>query len=352
MPNKNIYPERITYYGVLMSSRISLVNDCGFRMERRLMRENIISDHTAYFDEARQNMHLLQYSEADEGFVNDREGILKKGEYNFILTCEENPRLIYADTSIHHSALANGKKVLASGCLFFDSGDLIAISNNSGHYCPTDDEMLGIIKALYRASSGTLVSYYSYCSDPSSLYLVKELINVESISQASPVLSYRGRLQDKANEQAAKSSYDNSQDKANEQVAKSSYYNSQDKANEQVAKSSYYNIQDTADEQVAKSSYYNIQDTADEHAAQSGSKNIQDKDDAQAATSGHDSKIVASSDIKPYVEKGRHFGRGLQASKLEHYRYLLGVHGITFFERDAPLAECSASSSVSKQPTS
>ncbi|BCA94701.1 hypothetical protein TUM19329_10620 [Legionella antarctica] len=96
------------------------------------------------------------------------------GEYNFVLTCQEEPKLL-CDKTLNHSYLANGKKILAGGSLVFKDGILIEITNNSGHYRPTDAEMLSVIRILYSASRGTLINYISYCTSEPKIYSVAEL---------------------------------------------------------------------------------------------------------------------------------------------------------------------------------
>ncbi|STX27609.1 Uncharacterised protein [Legionella beliardensis] len=110
-------------------------------------------------------------------------GAVLHGEYLFVLTCENPPKLL-CDKPTHHSYLANGKKVLAAGTLIFDRGALLKLTNNSGHYQPTDSEMLPAIKALYMASGKMLEIYESFSSSPPRAYLVKELINSANFAEA------------------------------------------------------------------------------------------------------------------------------------------------------------------------
>ncbi|MBL7479499.1 hypothetical protein [Legionella bononiensis] len=182
---RNTYPETITYFGQVIRSRLSMKSN--FKIERKAMRILSFDDpDNFYLSPEKQELHALKYSEKLQTFVTSSDTFLINNQYNFILTCEQNPRLIVSE-SMHHSAMANGKKVLASGSLIFKDGYLTKITNHSGHYCPKDDEMLDIIKALHTASNGTLYEYYSYCTPEPLLYSVKELIHVDRFDQVTPI---------------------------------------------------------------------------------------------------------------------------------------------------------------------
>ncbi|KTD44833.1 hypothetical protein [Legionella quateirensis] len=182
---RNTYPETITYFGQLIRSRLSMKSD--FKIERKAMRTLSFDEpDNFYLSPEQQELHALKYSEELHNFVTSAGSIVIDNQYNFILTCEQNPRLIVSE-SMHHSAMANGKKVLASGSLIFKDGYLIKMTNHSGHYCPKDDEMLDVIKALHTASNGTLYEYYSYCTPEPLLYSVKELIHADRFEQLTPI---------------------------------------------------------------------------------------------------------------------------------------------------------------------
>ncbi|MDI9819427.1 MULTISPECIES: hypothetical protein [unclassified Legionella] len=183
---KNNYPEAIMYYGQPINSKISLKYE--FKNERKAMRflkENGLENK--YIDKEKQKEYVINLYE-DEGdiFFSDSKNEWLDGEYLFVLTCEENPKLL-CDKTMHHSFMANGKKVLAAGSLLFENGVLQEVTNDSGHYRPTDEEMLPVIKALYSASNGTLRSYKSYCSDKPLIFPVIELIDIIQFSSVKPL---------------------------------------------------------------------------------------------------------------------------------------------------------------------
>ena len=182
---KNIYPEQIAYFDETIKSRISMKKE--FKEERKVMRILPINHpDNSYLSNEQQQQYVLQYSEEDSIFFANEGEQIEDGEYQFVLTCEEYPRLLYSD-SLHHSALSNGKKVLAAGSLIFSDGYLEKITNNSGHYRPTDDEMLDVIKALHTATDGKLIRYKSYCTKIPLEYAVHELVTLDEFADAKPL---------------------------------------------------------------------------------------------------------------------------------------------------------------------
>ncbi|CDZ78996.1 hypothetical protein BN59_03311 [Legionella massiliensis] len=182
MPKK--YPDEIAYYEQNITTKISMKNE--FRTERKAMRLLPSNDpEQKYLDKEKQDLYEIKFSE-EEGIFLDYEGNVLSGKYNFIITCEENPRIICHPT-MNHSFLANGKKVLAAGNLFFQFDTLVTITNNSGHYRPTDEEMLPVIKALDVATEGSLLRYISHCTNEPLVYPVIELVDAEHFSDVLPL---------------------------------------------------------------------------------------------------------------------------------------------------------------------
>jgi hypothetical protein len=69
------------------------------------------------------------------------------GKYTYIVDLDGN--LIVSDLpGVHHSHLANGKKVKAAGDVWFEDGQLVRIDNSSGHYKPTMLESMDVLCAI------------------------------------------------------------------------------------------------------------------------------------------------------------------------------------------------------------
>ncbi|WP_131793621.1 hypothetical protein [Legionella brunensis] len=157
-----------------------------YSIERKAMRILPVDDQEQkYITGDKQNNYLVNISE--DGFFEDQNGEYLDGEYNFVLTCEDPPKLLCSSTNLNHSFLSNGKKVLATGTLRIKAGLLTELTNNSGHYRPTDDEMFAVIKALYEASQHSLIRYKSFCSQEPLIYPVAELISASEFSKISPL---------------------------------------------------------------------------------------------------------------------------------------------------------------------
>ncbi|WP_298627230.1 hypothetical protein [uncultured Legionella sp.] len=187
----NFYPEAIYYFEQLMSELISLKAE--FKIERKAMRQLLPNDpENKYVTREQQAPYIARYIEEDALFTDGYDEVLD-GTYNFVLTCEENPLLLCSE-ELHHSYLANGKKVLGVGTLFFEQGKLTIITNNSGHYRPTDNELLPAIKALYSVSKGTLIKYRSFCSSVVESYPVTELLDIDNFDTVRPLSWYEDIL--------------------------------------------------------------------------------------------------------------------------------------------------------------
>ena len=73
------------------------------------------------------------------------------------------------------------------GTLTFDGGQLIEITNNSGHYKPSNDQMVDVIKALHYESEGSLKTYVSYSHSSRDVFAVSAIIEAESFSLLKPL---------------------------------------------------------------------------------------------------------------------------------------------------------------------
>jgi hypothetical protein len=180
---KTIYPEKCELGGVTFFGKLALNTD--YRNERKAMRffSRNEPSKNRYLSSESQNNYRVQLDKNPMCFPD---GNVLHGKYNFCLTCEESPRLLCSQNH-HHSFLANGKKVLGMGTLTFDEGQLIEITNNSGHYKPTNEQMLDVIKALHYESESSLKTYVSYSHSPREVFAVSAIIEAESFSLLKPL---------------------------------------------------------------------------------------------------------------------------------------------------------------------
>lgn len=181
---KNLYPNTISFFNHEISTKISLKNQ--FKIERKVMRSLVDNDpEQKYLNSEKQQENNLYYDVEDQYFFKAN-GTTLNGEYNFVLTCEDEPQLLCSRKK-HHSYLANGKKILAAGSLVFTEGRVMEITNNSGHYTPTNEEMLPVINALHDASGKTLEYFVSYCTGSPVIYSVTELVENNNFNDTTPL---------------------------------------------------------------------------------------------------------------------------------------------------------------------
>lgn len=96
------------------------------------------------------------------GVFFDKPGKPADGKYNFIRALNGK---IYVSNILgknhvrNHSGLSNGKKVTSAGTMIFFEGKLEVISNESGHYKPTNEEMLVDIKHFLALSNNDQLIY-------------------------------------------------------------------------------------------------------------------------------------------------------------------------------------------------
>lgn len=180
---KNLYPNNIVFHGEEMNQVISMKPE--FKIERKAMRFLPVNDpENVYISPEKQTAYLVHFDNKNHEFV-DAKGNPLDGEYNFVLTCEAPPKLL-CDLNLNHSFLSNGKKVLGVGSLLFENGCLHEVTNNSGHYRPTDNEMLPFIKAMNTMSGGTVFTYKSYCTLTPKTFGMEGLLDINDFSEVQP----------------------------------------------------------------------------------------------------------------------------------------------------------------------
>ncbi|NNM58348.1 MAG: hypothetical protein HKM04_00845 [Legionellales bacterium] len=168
------------------------------RKKQRILQQNgELNSSIKYLLIEEQTQFAINMDEMPFKFTN---GTIPDGEYVFCLIYNLNsePQLLCCNDGKHHSYLANGKKVLAAGTIQFEQGELVQVTNNSGHYKPTDSEMLDFIKTLYEESNGSLRIYKSYMTQDPIQYCVAELMQSDfahaKIGANQKIDSYTGLL--------------------------------------------------------------------------------------------------------------------------------------------------------------
>lgn len=91
------------------------------------------------------------------GFMYDKKGTLLSGAYIYVLLPSYELYAAPVDAKKHHSYFNGGLPVRGAGVMYVECGRLLNISNESGHYTPTFDEMMGALKWFSKKLRG-----YSY----------------------------------------------------------------------------------------------------------------------------------------------------------------------------------------------
>ncbi|STX40686.1 Uncharacterised protein [Legionella donaldsonii] len=92
------------------------------------------------------------------------DGIMPDGKYLYVRTLSGALFAAKEKDTAHHSYLSNGKKVTSAGYLVFEKGKLCLVSNESGHYRPTKEEMLEDLHYYYNLSKNEHLVYEDHTS--------------------------------------------------------------------------------------------------------------------------------------------------------------------------------------------
>ncbi|KTC86949.1 hypothetical protein [Legionella brunensis] len=164
---------------------ISLKKQC-FRIERKLERikAKLGDGDTKYFSDKERKRHQLFFN--GNKFIT--QGEVAHGTYMFVRTLD-NLIIVSSDGSLHHSYLANGKKVSSVGYFIFEYGKLKCVSNESGHYTPTNEEMLPDLLFYYELAKNPELIYEDHSSFPEKnkiyQYKIADILNVTSKEEDS-----------------------------------------------------------------------------------------------------------------------------------------------------------------------
>ncbi|STX40782.1 Uncharacterised protein [Legionella donaldsonii] len=96
-----------------------------------------------YFSPIKQSNCIITINQ--EGKFINKKGEFLDGRYIFIVNKDKQIIGLPANPRLHHSFLANGKRVRGSGYMVFENGSLKGIDNDSGHYKPTIKQMYELL---------------------------------------------------------------------------------------------------------------------------------------------------------------------------------------------------------------
>lgn len=114
--------------------------------DQSYFRNQINSLKPYYFSPIKQFNCIITINK--EGKFVNKKGELLNGRYIFIVNKDKQIIALPANPRLHHSFLANGKRVRGSGYMVFENGSLKSIDNDSGHYKPTIRKMYGLLSYI------------------------------------------------------------------------------------------------------------------------------------------------------------------------------------------------------------
>lgn len=100
----------------------------------------------------------------ENGIFAFADGTVPHGKYLYVRILSGALFAAKEEDIAHHSYLSNGKKVTSAGYLVFEKGKLCLVSNESGHYRPTKEEMLEDLQHYYNLSKNELLVYEDHSS--------------------------------------------------------------------------------------------------------------------------------------------------------------------------------------------
>ncbi|HHT0591694.1 TPA: hypothetical protein ACTXXA_000647 [Legionella anisa] len=130
------------------------------RQSERIFQERGATLYNYFSDEQQQAARIKV---DDNGLFYNVKNERLSGLFLYVSLPDEQIIFVEDNGKFFHSALANGKKVLAAGKLELQEGMLIKVSNESGHYMPTDEEMRYMLSQFLSLSKNINLVYESHC---------------------------------------------------------------------------------------------------------------------------------------------------------------------------------------------
>lgn len=164
---------------VIPSNKIIISLNKEFKSERQKER-----NHLTFFyipNQAREKYRL----DYNNGYFTNNKQILD-GKYMYVrllngiiyIASDDKENDLYVG---HHSYLSNGKKVTSAGYFIFKNGRMKLVSNESGHYIPSNDKMKSDIEFYFEIAKNEKLVYEDHSKFPKEkqkyLYYVKDIID-------------------------------------------------------------------------------------------------------------------------------------------------------------------------------
>jgi hypothetical protein len=126
-----------------------------------LQKTRSISLKPPFFNEAQAESivrhHYLSSEEREayritvrDGFFYDAQNQLLHGAYLYVLFTDNRLYAIPNSPRVNHSHLSSGLDLKGPGIFYIEGGRLITLSNESGHYKPTKNEMIEALEWFYQ----------------------------------------------------------------------------------------------------------------------------------------------------------------------------------------------------------
>lgn len=122
------------------------------QFSKELIAESLVSKH--YLSSAQREQYRIQ---CQDGFYKDAKGDLLDGPYVYVLFPDDRLYAASVFAKINHSHLSSGLSLKGAGIHYYQRGRLITVSNESGHYKPTLNEMRDAL--LWFSSQNTTGSF-------------------------------------------------------------------------------------------------------------------------------------------------------------------------------------------------
>lgn len=148
----------------------------GIKMKHDFVAE-AVAEYVVYSKNYLSSTKREQYQFTHEnGFLKDKNKNLLHGEFLYVLFWNNKlygckppvakPAGVKPDKKWFHSYLSSGVNVKAAGVIYCHYGSIITVSNESGHYKPTREDMLPALHYLQELSDTPLVFEDHSCLNP------------------------------------------------------------------------------------------------------------------------------------------------------------------------------------------